>query len=62
MILAKQTPPGTAVDSDLFLVRHILLLKELTNKLDLVNHDVDGAPELPQITGMIACTFYIFNS
>ncbi|KAJ7592675.1 Sec34-like family-domain-containing protein [Mycena floridula] len=39
--IAARNPPMSGLDGSLFLVRHLLILKEITNKLDLVQRDVE---------------------
>ena len=43
--------PSTEVDGQLFLVRHLLVLKELTTSLNLVEKGDNGPIELHHVTG-----------
>lgn len=40
-----------ALDAHLFLVRHLLILKDLVNKLDLVQKEAEKVVEPPGVTG-----------
>ena len=42
------------LDSYLFLVRHLLILKEMTQNLDLENKNPERGIELPGMTGTFA--------
>jgi conserved oligomeric Golgi complex subunit 3 len=42
----------SSLDSQLFLVRHLLILKEITQNLDLVHRDVDPTIDLASVTGV----------
>ncbi|KAF9012256.1 Sec34-domain-containing protein [Hymenopellis radicata] len=40
-IIKMKNPPTTNLDGQLFLVRHLLIMKEITNNLELVQRDYD---------------------
>jgi hypothetical protein len=50
MIGSKNTPSST-LDTQLFIVRHLLILKEMTHNLDFARKDVQPI-DLGGITGM----------
>ena len=41
------------LDGQLFLIRHLLILKDLVHKLDLVQQEMQKAVEPPGVTGMM---------
>jgi len=40
--IALRNPPSSALDGHLFLVRHLLILKEMTHRLDFVPKDTES--------------------
>lgn len=57
-ILAKGTPTSQ-VDSQLFLIRHLLVLKDLIVALDLSGGESDGPLEFRHVTGVFpSCSAY----
>ena len=54
-----------ALDAQLFLIRHLLILKDLVHKLDLVQKEAQKAVEPPGVTGTTILAYLIavkFNS
>ena len=51
MIRSKNTP-SSKLDAPLFLVRHLLILKEMTHNLDFVQRDVQPRIDLGGVTGL----------
>jgi hypothetical protein len=48
--IARKKPPSSTLDGSLFLVRHLLILKEVTQNLDLASKE--GEPKFAGATGM----------
>lgn len=53
LIASKNTGAAAKLDGQLFLIRHLLILKEMTGHLNLAHHDVYGALDFKQVTGKI---------
>ncbi|KAI0633496.1 Sec34-domain-containing protein [Trametes polyzona] len=52
--LKSKNPPASVYDGHLFLLRHLLILKEMTQNLDLVHRDVDRGVVLPGVPESLA--------
>ncbi|KAF8882705.1 Sec34-like family-domain-containing protein [Infundibulicybe gibba] len=52
--LAMRHPATTTLDGRLFLVRHLLILKEITQNLDLVQRDVEPSIDFSGVTDTLA--------
>lgn len=50
MIAARASPPAE-LDAQLFLIRHLLVLKEMNGVLNLANRDADVPFEFRHVTG-----------
>lgn len=50
-MIKSRNPPSSVLDGHLFLVRHLLILKEITNKLELVQRDSDPVISYAGVTG-----------
>lgn len=50
-MIAGKNPPSTKLDGQLFLIRHLLILKEMTNNLNLVHRDENDPIDLRHVTG-----------
>lgn len=46
-----RSPPSTVLDGQLFLVRHLLILKDVTQNLDLVQRDAHHTIDFAGVTG-----------
>ena len=46
-----------ALDAQLFLIRHLLILKDLVHKLDLVQKEAQKAVEPSGVTGMMIFSY-----
>ena len=51
--LRSKQPIGSVLDSYLFLVRHLLILKEMTQNLDLENKNPERGIDLSGMTGTL---------
>lgn len=49
--LKSKNPPTSVYDGHLFLLRHLLILKEMTQNLDLVHRDVERGSALSGVPG-----------
>ena len=49
--LKSKNPPTTEYEGHLFLLRHLLILKEMTQNLDLVHRNVDRGLDLLGVNG-----------
>ena len=50
-MIKKRSPPTTLLDGQLFLVRHLLILKEIVHNLSLTNKETDPNDNLTGVTG-----------
>ncbi|KIJ68059.1 hypothetical protein HYDPIDRAFT_107669 [Hydnomerulius pinastri MD-312] len=53
-ILGQRSPPASTLDGELFLVRHLLILKEVANNLDFVQKDAQPRADLGGMTDTLA--------
>ena len=51
-MIATRTTPPEELDAQLFLIRHLFVLKEMMGVLNLGNRTADGAYELRHIAGL----------
>ena len=49
--LKSKNPPSSVLDGQLFLVRHILILKEITQNLDFASRDPERIVDFSGVTG-----------
>lgn len=49
--LKSKSPPTSILDGHLFLVRHILILKEITQNLDFASRDPERVVDFIGVTG-----------
>lgn len=59
-IRSKNTP-SSKLDAPLFLVRHLLILKEITHNLDFAHKDVQPSVDLGGVTGQFLKTIVKCN-
>ncbi|KAJ3521442.1 hypothetical protein NM688_g9016 [Phlebia brevispora] len=52
--LKTKNPPSSTFDGQLFLVRHLLILKEMTQNLDFATKDADRTLDLTAVTDTLA--------
>ncbi|KAH9858997.1 Sec34-domain-containing protein [Lenzites betulinus] len=52
--LRSKNPPNSVLDGHLFLLRHLLILKEMTQNLDLVHRNVDRGIDLSGVPESLA--------
>jgi hypothetical protein len=57
--IARTRPPSSVLDGHLFLVRHLLILKEMTNNLDFIPKD--AAPKFVGVTGELSSCGFVLN-
>ena len=50
--LKSKSPPVSVLDGQLFLVRHVLILKEITQNLDFASRDPERVVDFTGVTGM----------
>lgn len=50
-LIKQRNPPTSTLDGLLFLVRHLLILKEIAHNLDLVQRDVEPSLDFSGVTG-----------
>ena len=56
-MLKAKNPPASVLDGQLFLIRHLLILKEMTRNLDLVGRDIVKSSSDPYgVTGVFCRT------
>ncbi|KAH7888905.1 Sec34-like family-domain-containing protein [Phlebopus sp. FC_14] len=53
-IIGQRSPPTSALDGELFLARHLLILKEVANNLDFVQKDTQPATDMGGMTDTLA--------
>lgn len=50
-MLKLRNPPTSTLDANLFLARHLLILKEIAQNLDLVQRDIEPRIDFGGVTG-----------
>lgn len=50
-MLKLRNPPKSTLDANLFLARHLLILKEIAQNLDLVQRDIEPRIDFGGVTG-----------
>ncbi|PSS38005.1 hypothetical protein PHLCEN_2v145 [Hermanssonia centrifuga] len=53
-VLKSKNPPSSVLDGQLFLVRHLLILKEMTQNLDFTSKDPERTVDLSSVTDTLA--------